>query len=151
VYSLATTDGSSKVKGKFAVAPLPGDSGPGASSLGGHNAAISAFSAHKASAFDFLKFLETEESQRWFVTQGSNAPALQALYDDPELVKKSPYLPVLKTSILNAVPRPVSPFYPAVTKAVQDNAYAAIKGDKNVQQALTDMQAAIQAASTAGG
>jgi multiple sugar transport system substrate-binding protein len=146
VYSLATTDGSSKVKGKFAVAPLPGESGPGASSLGGHNAAISAFSAHKASAFDFLKFLETEESQRWFVTQGSNAPALQSLYDDPALVKKSPYLPVLKTSILNAVPRPVSPFYPAVTKAVQENAYAAIKGDKSVDQAVKDMQAAIQAA-----
>jgi multiple sugar transport system substrate-binding protein len=146
VYSLATTDGSSKVKGKFAVAPLPGDSGPGASSLGGHNAAISAFSAHKASAFDFVKFLETEESQRWFVTQGSNAPALQSLYDDPALVKKSPYLPVLKTSILNAVPRPVSPFYPAVTKAVQENAYAAIKGDKSVDQAVKDMQAAIQAA-----
>ena len=147
VFSLATTDGSSKVKGKFAVAPLPGDSGkPGASSLGGHNAAISAYSAHKATAFDFLKFLETEETQRWFVTQGSNAPALASLYDDPALVKKYPYLPVLKTSILNAVPRPVSPFYPAVTKAVQDNAYAAIKGDKDVQQALTDMQAAIQAA-----
>jgi multiple sugar transport system substrate-binding protein len=147
VYSLATTDGSSKVKGKFGVAPLPGDSGnPGASSLGGHNAAISAYSAHKATAFDFVKFLETEETQRWFVTQGSNAPALASLYDDPELVKKYPYLPVLKTSILNAVPRPVSPFYPAVTKAVQDNAYAAIKGDKDVQQALTDMQSAIQAA-----
>ena len=152
VYSLATTDGSSKVKGKFAVAPLPGDSGkPGASSLGGHNAAISAYSAHKATAFDFLKFLESDESQRFFVTQASNAPALQALYDDPALIKKAPYLPVLKTSILNAVPRPVTPFYPAVTKAVQDNAYAAIKGDKPVPQALTDMQAAIQAASSAGG
>jgi multiple sugar transport system substrate-binding protein len=152
VYSLATTDGSSKVKGKFAVAPLPGDAGkPGASSLGGHNAAISAYSAHKATALDFLKFLESDESQRFFVTQASNAPALQALYDDPALVKKAPYLPVLKTSILNAVPRPVTPFYPAVTKAVQDNAYAAIKGDKPVPQALTDMQAAIQAASTAGG
>jgi multiple sugar transport system substrate-binding protein len=147
VFSLATTDGSSKVKGKFGVAPLPGESGkPGASSLGGHNAAISAYSAHKATAFDFLKFLETEETQRWFVTQGSNASALASLYDDPALVKKYPYLPVLKTSILNAVPRPVSPFYPALTKAVQDNAYAAIKGDKDVQQALTDMQAAIQAA-----
>jgi multiple sugar transport system substrate-binding protein len=147
VFSLATTDGSSKVKGKFGVAPLPGESGkPGASSLGGHNAAISAYSAHKATAFDFVKFLETEETQRWFVTQGSNAPALASLYDDPALVKKYPYLPVLKTSILNAVPRPVSPFYPALTKAVQDNAYAAIKGDKDVQQALTDMQAAIQAA-----
>jgi multiple sugar transport system substrate-binding protein len=107
---------------------------------------MGAFSAHKATAFDFLKYLENEESQRWFVTQGSNAPALQSLYDDPALIKKAPYLPTLKTSILNAVPRPVSPFYPAVTKAVEDNSYAAIKGDKSVQQALSDMQAAIQAA-----
>ena len=139
------------VQGMCAVAPVPGVSGPGASALGGHNAAISAFSAHKATAFDFLKFLETEESQRWLVTQGSNAPALLSLYDDPALVKKYPYLPVLKTSILNAVPRPLSPYYPAVTKAVQDNAYAAIKGDKSPEQAVKDMQAAIQAASTTGG
>jgi multiple sugar transport system substrate-binding protein len=150
VYNLAATEGSSKVKGKFAVAPLPGESGPGASSLGGHNTAMSAYSAHKATAFDFLKFLLDEQQQRWFVTQGSLAPSLQSLYDDPALVKKYPYLPVLKTSILGAVPRPVSPFYPAVTKAVQDNSYAAIKGEKSVQQALSDMQAAIQAAGQGG-
>ena len=150
VYSLASSEGGSKVKGKFDVAPLPGESGPGASSLGGHNAAISAYSDHKATAVDFLKFLETEETQKWFVTQASNAPALAALYDDQALIKEQPYLPTLKTSILNAVPRPVTPFYPAVTKAVQDNAYAAIKGDKPVQQALTDMQAAITAAASTG-
>jgi multiple sugar transport system substrate-binding protein len=150
VYSLASSEGGSKVKGKFDVAPLPGDSGPGASSLGGHNAAISAYSDHKATALDFLKFLQTEETQKWFVTQGSNAPALAALYDDPALIKEQPYLPTLKTSILNAVPRPVTPFYPAVTKAVSDNAYAAIKGDKPVEQALTDMQAAITAAASTG-
>jgi multiple sugar transport system substrate-binding protein len=34
-----------------------------------------------------------------------------------------------------------------VTKAVQDNAYAAIKGEKPVDQAITDMQNAIQSAS----
>jgi multiple sugar transport system substrate-binding protein len=147
VFGLATTEGSSKVKGKFAVAPLPGMGGkPGASSLGGHNAAISAFSAHKATAFDFVKFLGTEETQRFFATKGSLAPVLGSLYDDKQLVAKLPYLPVLKTSIENAVPRPVSPFYPAVTKAVQDNAYSAIKGDKPTDQALKDMQAAIQAA-----
>jgi multiple sugar transport system substrate-binding protein len=147
VYSLATTDASSKVKDKFGIAPLPGDSGkPGASSLGGHDAAISAYSAHKATAFDFVKFFTSEETGRYFALQGSLAPVLGALYDDPALVKKLPYLPTLKTSIENAVPRPVTPFYPAVTKAVEDNAYAAIKGDKPVQQSLTDMQAAIQAA-----
>ena len=146
VYSLATTDGSSVVKDKFGIAPLPGLSGPGASSLGGHNAAISAYSAHKATAFDFIKYLESEDRQTFNATQGSLAPVIASLYDDPTLVQKLPYLPVLKTSILNAVPRPVTPFYPAVTKAVEDNAYAAIKGDKSVDQALKDMQAAITAA-----
>jgi multiple sugar transport system substrate-binding protein len=152
VYSLATTEGGSKVKGKFDVAPLPGVSAgkPGASSLGGHNAAISTYSDHKATALDFVKFLLTEETQKGFVTQASNAPALAALYDDPAMIKEQPYLPTLKTSILNAVPRPVTPYYPAVTKAVSDNAYAAIKGDKPVEQALTDMQAAITAAASTG-
>src|SRR5215207_9102924 len=41
VYNLAQkTDGSSKVAGKFDVAALPGITGPGVSSLGGHNYAI---------------------------------------------------------------------------------------------------------------
>jgi multiple sugar transport system substrate-binding protein len=149
VYSLATTDASSKVKDKFGIAPLPGDAGkPGASTLGGHDAAISQFSAHKATAFDFIKFWTSEETGRYFATQGSLAPVLSSLYDDPTLIKKLPYLPTLKTSIQNAVPRPVSPFYPAVTRAIEDNSYAAIKGDKSVQQALTDMQNAIKAAAS---
>jgi multiple sugar transport system substrate-binding protein len=146
VYSLATTDASSKVKDKFGIAPLPGESGPGASTLGGHDAAISVYSKNKATAFDFLKFWASEETGRFFATQGSLAPVLTDLYDDPALVKKLPYLPTLKTSIENAVPRPVTPFYPAVTKAIQDNSYAAIKGEKPVDQALTDMNNAIKAA-----
>jgi multiple sugar transport system substrate-binding protein len=71
---------------------------------------------------------------------------LTKLYDDAELVTKLPYLPVLKTSIQNAVPRPVTPFYPAVTKAIQENAYAAIKGEKTVDAALSDMQKSIESA-----
>jgi multiple sugar transport system substrate-binding protein len=146
VFNLASTDASSQVKDKFAVAPLPGLTGPGASSLGGHNSAMSTYSSHKATAYDFLKFLVNDENERWYATQGSLAPSLTALYDDQALVSKLAYLPVLKVSIQNAVPRPVTPFYPAVTKAIEDNAYAAIKGDKTVEQALKDMQAAIQAA-----
>jgi multiple sugar transport system substrate-binding protein len=149
VYSLAKTDGSSTVKDTFGIAPLPGDgNGPGASSLGGHNAAISVYSQHKATAHDFVKFLESAETQKFFATQGSLAPVVASLYTDKDLDAKLPYLPVLLKSIKSAVPRPVSPFYPAVTTAVQDNAYAAIKGDKTVDQALKDMQSAISAASS---
>ena len=148
VYNLALTDASSTVKSTFGVAPLPGngDGKPGVSSLGGHNAAISAYSDHKATALDFLKYLESPETQQFFVTQGSLAPVIASLYTDPALSGKLPYLPVLLKSIESAQPRPVTPFYPAVTKAVQDNSYAALQGQKSVDQALKDMQAAITSA-----
>jgi trehalose/maltose transport system substrate-binding protein len=147
VYNLAKTDGASKVKDKFAVAPLPGVDGPGASSLGGHSEGISVFSKHKGTAFEFLKFIEEDAQQKFFMEKGSLAPVVGAIYEDKALVAKYPYLPTLLTSIQNAVPRPVTPFYPAVTKAIQDNSYAAIKGEKPVDQAISDMQNAIQSAS----
>jgi multiple sugar transport system substrate-binding protein len=146
VYNLATTEGSSKVKDKLGIAPIPGKDGPGASSLGGHSLAVSVYSKNKATALDFLKFMTSEETEKFYATQGSLAPVLGSLYTDQTLVKKLPYLPVLKTSIENAVPRPVSPFYPAVTKAIQENAYSAIKGEKPVDTALSDMQKSIESA-----
>jgi multiple sugar transport system substrate-binding protein len=146
VYNLATTEGSSKVKDVLGMTALPGKDGPGASSLGGHSAAISVYSKNKATAHDFVKFLVEEEQQKFFATQGSLAPVLGDLYEDQELVAKLPYLPVLKTSIENAVPRPVTPFYPAVTQAIQENSYAALKGEKSVEQALSDMQKSIETA-----
>ncbi|UZX01731.1 ABC transporter substrate-binding protein [Arthrobacter sp. CDRTa11] len=146
VYNLATTEASSAVKDKLGMAALPGKDGPGASSLGGHNVGVSVYSENKATALDFLKFITSEETQKFYATQGSLAPVLTALYDDQELVAKLPYLPVLKTSIENAVPRPVTPFYPAVTEAIQVNAYAALKGEKTAEQALADMQKSIESA-----
>ncbi|MET1086418.1 MAG: ABC transporter substrate-binding protein [Arthrobacter sp.] len=146
IYSLITTEGSSAVKDKFGMAPLPGKDGPGASSLGGHNAAINVYSKNKATALDFIKYIESEENQKFFANQASLAPILTSLYEDKDLVAKLPYLSVLQTSIQNAVPRPVTPFYPAVTKAIQENSYAALKGEKPVDQALSDMQKSIESA-----
>jgi multiple sugar transport system substrate-binding protein len=150
VYNLAKTDGSSKVKNTFGIAPLPGVGSvvPGASSLGGHNAAISVYSDHKATAHDFLNYLTSAEFQKFELTQGSLAPVRADLYNDPTLQKKFPYLPTLLTSIQNAVPRPVTPFYPAVTKAIQDNAYAALKGQMSPQQAVKNMSDAIKSAAS---
>ena len=53
VYALAAkTDGSSKIVGKFDVAPLPGITGPGVSSLGGHNYAIATNAENKGTAVE---------------------------------------------------------------------------------------------------
>jgi multiple sugar transport system substrate-binding protein len=140
----------SKVVGKFGIAPLPGPDGHGASSLGGHSSAISTYSKYKATDLDFLKFLESEEIQTNDLTQGTLAPVLSSLYNKPDLVAKFPYLPTLLASIQTAVPRPVTPFYPGVTEAIETNAYAALQGQVPVQTALKNMQAAITSATASG-
>jgi len=150
-YAVAVLNAKgSKVIGKFGVAPLPGPDGHGASSLGGHSVGISAYSKYKATGLDFLKFVLSDEVQRNNLTVGTLAPVISSLYTDPELVKKFTYLPDLLKSIETAVPRPITPFYPGVTEAIQTNAYAALQGEVTTQAALTSMQNAIKSA-TAGG
>ncbi len=140
-YSLmGATDGSSKVAGKFGIAPLPGRTGPGVSTLGGHNLAISNFTKNKASCLAFIKFLSSEAEQRFTIETSSSAPTIGKLYDDPELVKKFPYLPVLKKSIEGARQRPSAVKYNDVTTALQTAAYSAMQGGTPVDTALSGLQ-----------
>ncbi|MGX1804972.1 ABC transporter substrate-binding protein [Nocardia sp. NPDC055321] len=136
---------ASAVRDKFGVAPLPGKDSVGASTLGGYNAAISAFSKNKATALDFLRFLISEDAQH-IVASGALPSVRASVYDDPALIAKMPYLPALKESIASAVPRPVTPFYSAVSKAIQDNAYAALTGTKSIDAAIDGMQQGIETA-----
>jgi multiple sugar transport system substrate-binding protein len=144
-YNLANkTDGSSKVAGKFAVAPLPGKDGPGVSSLGGHNMGISAFSTKKKTAIEFIKFYTNLENNKDQLIKASLAPIYTSLYDDPALTKQFPYIPVLKASIESAKPRPKVVRYGDATTAIQDAAYAALRGEKTSDQALSELQTKLE-------
>lgn len=140
-YSLlSATDGSSKVTGKFAIAPLPGMSGPGTSSLGGHNFAVSSFTKNKTSCLKFIQFMTDKAQQVTTIQEASSAPVIAELYDDPALVKKFPYLPVLKKSIENAKRRPQAVKYNDVTTAIQTAAYGALQGNTAPKDALSTLQ-----------
>jgi multiple sugar transport system substrate-binding protein len=107
VYRLAEkTDGSSKVAGKFAVAPLPGLNGPGVSTLGGHNLAIGTYAANKRTGADFIKFMSSEEVAKADTLAIGQAHVNRALYSDRDILKKFPHLPILLKSIETANPRP---------------------------------------------
>jgi multiple sugar transport system substrate-binding protein len=143
VYNHLAQDKDSKVKDKFGVAPLPGLNGPGTSTLGGHNFAISQYSKHKGTALDFLKFIMSAPAQNLLLNVGSLAPVLKASYSDPALIAKFGYLPTLEKSIDTAIPRPVTPFYPAVTQTIETNVYQALQGSLSVDAALKNIQAGI--------
>jgi multiple sugar transport system substrate-binding protein len=146
VYNLADkTDGSSKVAGKFLVAPLPGIVHiPGISSLGGHSFGISASAENKGTALDFVKYMTTEAQQKSNALATASAPVLEKLYTDPELTKVYPMYPVLLTSIQNAVPRPKVVNYGDVTLAIQDSAYSALQQQIPTDQALQQMQSKLE-------
>jgi multiple sugar transport system substrate-binding protein len=135
IYNLIDALGpGSVIAGKVGVAPLPGLDGIGKSILGGKNFVLSKFSKHKATARDWMAFMQSEAVQREI-----NDPVLINLYDDTELQQRLPFLPVLKEILLHAVSRPASPNYHAVSRVVQKNAYAAFQGRKSVNDAITDM------------
>lgn len=138
------TDGSSKVAGKFDIAPLPGKDGAGVSTLGGHNFGISAFADNKATALDFIKFFTSEEAERSNLVATSQAPTRANLYDDADLIKQFPYLTTLKESILGAVPRPQAVKYGDVTAAIQEAAYGAMNGETSTDEALSKLQSTLE-------
>ena len=140
----AATDGSSKVDGKFDVAALPGITQPGVSSLGGGNLGIAKNAENKGTAADFLKFMASEEAQKQDTLATANAPVLESLYSDPEIVKKFPYTPKLLESIQTAKPRPKAVQYGDVTLAIQDAAYGALQGQTQPDAALQALQAKLQ-------
>jgi multiple sugar transport system substrate-binding protein len=145
VYNLAQkTDGSSKVAGKFDVAPLPGITGPGVSSLGGHNYAIAKDAENKGTAVDFIKFMTSKETEKSNCLATSSTPSLAELYSDPDIVKKFPYMPTQLKSVETAKPRPKVVEYGDVTLAIQDAAYGALQGQTEPAAALQALQSKLQ-------
>ncbi|AGP31409.1 ABC transporter substrate-binding protein [Corynebacterium terpenotabidum] len=142
-YMWTNANEAEATSGKFEVQPLVGRDGTGVSTLGGYNNGINVNSKNKATALDFMKFIVEPENQKSFA-EASFPPVLASIYDDQELIEQFPYLPALKVSLENAKPRPVSPNYDQLTKAVQDNAYAALNGTVDVETATSDMDAAIR-------
>jgi multiple sugar transport system substrate-binding protein len=152
VYTLASEpDPANEVRGKFGVVPLPGFTGPGSSSLGGLNLAVSAFSTKQQSAVEFLKLASTMEQMKAMSMTSGEPPAWADLYDDPDMVKKFPYLPTLKEGLLAAKPRPVTPYYQEVTSAIEEDAYAALQGQKAPDQAINDLTQKLNDIAAQGG
>ncbi|MFE9773575.1 ABC transporter substrate-binding protein [Streptomyces sp. NPDC005931] len=118
VHALASADGS-KISGRFGVMPLPGTGADAVGILGGSNLALNTDSRHRASADDLLAYLTSESVQRRVLVDGGLPPVRADLYTEPGLVRRYPYLPILREAVLAAKPRPKSPRYDQVNLAIQ--------------------------------
>ncbi|HEY7144452.1 MAG TPA: ABC transporter substrate-binding protein [Streptosporangiaceae bacterium] len=142
VYGLASKPGpGNKVAGKVGVTALPGPDGPGSSSLGGANLAVSAFSRHQRTALAFIRFLTSQASERQILISAALPPVWTRLYDDRSLVARFPYLPVLKKAILDARPRPQTASYNQLSLAISSAVHQALTQRQGVPATISALSA----------
>ncbi|MBW8794017.1 MAG: ABC transporter substrate-binding protein [Streptomyces sp.] len=134
-YAVASAPGS-PVAGKIGAVRLPGPDGPGTSVLGGSDLAVNTHARHPDSAARLIAYLTSEAVQRQVLTLGALPPVRADLYEDPDLVRKFPYLPTLRASVLTAVPRPKSPRYDQVSLVVQALVHDAMTGNVTPEAAV---------------
>lgn len=143
VYSMAQAD-DSPVKGKFGVAPLPGDTAEqSAATLGGWQLAVSKYSEHPEVAAEITLFMTSQKIQKMRAIKGAYNPTIASLYKDPEVLAAVPFFGRLYDVFVNAVARPSSqtaPKYSQVSDFIFNGVHDILTGKRDAQVVLDALE-----------
>ena len=144
-WSRFQTDEDSQVKGMVGIASLPAFEGnASATCVGGWQWAINPYSENKEVAFEVVRFFASPEFQRDLAIEGSRIPVRSALYEDPEVLAANPHFAQFYDVIVNARPRPVTPFYSEVSELIRSTMNAFLAGSLSEDEALEQMQVGLE-------
>ncbi len=87
--------------------------------LGGFNLGVSEYSENPELAFEAAECMASPESQMTITGLGGLAPTTEALYDDPKVKKALPFADLMRETLDDGAPRPVSPAYSDISLAIQ--------------------------------
>lgn len=119
-WSIANDPARSRVAGRIGMALLPRfPGGESVAALGGWQWGVSPFSRHQELAWEFVRFMSSEEAQRLMAIQEGRPPSRSALYADPKVLAAQPHFREQYDSLRQARPRPRSPLYPALSSVLQ--------------------------------
>jgi multiple sugar transport system substrate-binding protein len=147
MYGLAGNPEMSKIKREqVGVSPLPVGEGQSqrASCLGGWNMLISTSSEMQDEAWEFVRFMTSEENQKEYSITASTLPTLKTLYDDREILEEVPVVDLSKEALQNARPRPVSPYYSQMSPEMAEQFNNVIRSDVSPGTAIKSLQSDLQ-------
>ena len=135
------------------VSPLPVSEGQSqrTSCLGGWNMLISASSEMQDEAWEFVRFMTSEESQKIQTLSGSNLPTVNALYEDREVREEQPIVALSKDALQNAKPRPVSPYYSQMSRQMAQQFNNVLTGATSPRGSVETLQSELQQIIEEGG
>jgi multiple sugar transport system substrate-binding protein len=94
---------------------------PSAPPLGGINLAIGEFTRYPGEALAAVRCITTVENNAQYMVEAGNPAARGAAYDDPAVREAFPMADLIRDSINDAAPRPITPYYGDVSSSVQRN------------------------------
>ncbi|MBI5472898.1 MAG: extracellular solute-binding protein [Ignavibacteriae bacterium] len=103
---------------------------------GGWSLMVSKYSRNKEQAIEFIRFLQSEESQKMMFDIGGYLPTNRNVYADVEYMKHHPNLAYYKKLLENGFHRPALADYTRISDIISHYVHRAIKGDLAPDQAL---------------
>jgi ABC-type glycerol-3-phosphate transport system substrate-binding protein len=138
--NLNATDASGNYT-QFGVAPLPtftGATGEKSSVVGGAILSIPTYSTHQTEALNLIKFLGDKVAQEYELTELSNFPALESVYDTPPTGWD--WITDIKNQLPRTLARPVHPKYSLMSEQIADKFADIIGCVKTPAVGLAEMQ-----------
>jgi multiple sugar transport system substrate-binding protein len=105
---------------------------------------IGASSQMQDEAWEFVRFITSEESQKTNTLQSSILPTLNMLYDDRQISEEVPVVALCKKALQNARPRPVSPYYSQMSRAMSEQFNNVLTGGASPEEAVETLQSGLQ-------
>ncbi|MFX0123522.1 MAG: ABC transporter substrate-binding protein [Candidatus Hodarchaeota archaeon] len=138
----------------FGVTPMPHKAGVTdyrTSCLGGWQLGLNKYSENKEEAKIFMKWLTDVDQQRKYLIDGGQIPTRKALYTDSQvLASDQAYVNELYDVFTAALPRPVHPDYPSMSKALWPPMHTYLAGGMTLNEATAAMDEAVNDILAAG-
>jgi multiple sugar transport system substrate-binding protein len=142
MYALSEDPEVSKIEtAQIGIAPLPaGEGGQSFAGLGGWNMMINANSQRQEEAWEFVKWMTSEQGQRQRALAATLLPTRKSLYEDQKILEKVPVIRLGKEAIQSTKSRPVSPYYSDMSLAMAEQFNLSLKGEIDPQAAVQNLQ-----------
>ncbi|HEX9173783.1 MAG TPA: sugar ABC transporter substrate-binding protein [Telluria sp.] len=127
-------------QGIWMTAPLPGPSGPGASSAGGSSLVVFQRSQHKAEAWQVIEYLSQPAVQQRFYQMTGNLPPRRSAWADPKLASDV-HAAAFRDQLERAKSPPKVPEWERIATEMRIVTEKLVGGRVTVDQAVTELDA----------
>lgn len=119
--------------------------------FGGWNLMLSKYSKHKPQALEFIRFLQSEESQKTMFEVGGYLPINRMVYEDEEFMSRHPHLAYYRSLLANGFHRPALTDYTRISDILSKYVHKALKGELSVDEALVNARREMSSPFLPGG